>query len=747
MPQLIAVAVAAAIPATGAVAFGAGATAVTWASLIGTTAFTAAMVAVQYALMPKPEKTQTKTLLRVADANRFCVYGGPVQVEGVALLYKAVPDGDILWIIAATGDGPIDGFEFHKLNGKEVVVNGARGDVATYPYNGGRYAGTRTRARIWTATGEDDQVSFIDAPGADVWTQLASSGVWTSAHRLLGISYTVLGLARADVIKRQSYVFPQGIPSLKSGVRGRRVCDWRDVGQSFSDPTTWQLSKNPVVNLLDYLTKAVEDGGAEIPRSKFDLDMWAEAADDCDAPVDLKSGGTAPRYEMRGIQDFTTRVADVIAMFGATCDGMITRTAEGLIGYRIGKTRSPLSYLIFSTDDDTILTYSDVKQGSGKLAEFNVAKLKFTDPDHEYQLIPCEDWRQEDWITRDGKERPQPLELPEVYSFSQARRLAKIFTKKSNPERTGSFRTTLKGLRAFYEPMIHIELPELGLTFDAEVLGVTPVIDSKTSLISAVDIAFRSLAADTYSWNPVTEEGEPPPAMPESGDDAIVEAPTGVVFSVVAGPRIVATADQRSFDPGDLSIRWRLTGTTNWTGENAGMDNHAETDNLLSTSPGTAYDVSVKWTVDATSNSTRPRESVWTDPVTVIASTDITPITAATGLTASVTDGIVFLSWTNSSASSSVKNAIYRGSVASPGTAVQIDEQWGLRGQAMEYTDAGLTQGVYVYFIRSTTADGTYIDTAPITIDTSDNGINVLGIGGGNLLGIGADNYLGWGPL
>jgi len=42
---------------------------------------------------------------------------------------------------------------------------------------------------------------------------------------------------------------------------------------------------------------------------------------------------------------------------------------------------------------------------------------------------------------------------------------------------------------------------------------------------------------------------------------------------------------QRSFDPGVLSIRWRLAGTANWAGENGGTDNHAQTDNLLSASP------------------------------------------------------------------------------------------------------------------------------------------------------------------
>jgi hypothetical protein len=227
MPPLIAAAVAAAFPATLATVGGAVG-GVTYASVIGSVLFTAASVALMYALAPKPPKQTVKTMIKVPDAPRFTVYGTEVQLGGVCVMYVAKPKGRLLWIVTVTGDGPIGGFSFFKLNGKLVEL-APDGNVKTRPYNLRDNAGRDSRARIWTRNGTDTQTSTRDDPASS--TETAHLGIdWTSDHRLRGISYAMTEFLVCKDAKAQSAVFPSGVPEQKYGIIGRAVWDFRDPG-------------------------------------------------------------------------------------------------------------------------------------------------------------------------------------------------------------------------------------------------------------------------------------------------------------------------------------------------------------------------------------------------------------------------------------------------------------------------------------------------------------------------------------
>jgi hypothetical protein len=737
MPPLIAAAVAAAFPATLATVGGAVG-GVTYASVIGSVLFTAASVALMYALAPKPPKQTVKTMIKVPDAPRFTVYGTEVQLGGVCVMYVAKPKGRLLWIVTVTGDGPIGGFSFFKLNGKLVEL-APDGNVKTRPYNLRDNAGRDSRARIWTRNGTDTQTSTRDDPASS--TETAHLGIdWTSDHRLRGISYAMTEFLVCKDAKAQSAVFPSGVPEQKYGIIGRAVWDFRDPLQDPDIATTWLVSNNPVLIRVDYLRRPVAKGGRSIPLAKIDLPSHTIAADRCDEPIALKGGGTIPRYAFRGIQDYQTRFADVLAMIDATCDGQTYRTEEGKLGYRIGGPLTIPDHLIFSTDDESIIGYHDMRQGAGRVSAFNIAKLKFTSPNHEFAFLPCQDWREEAWIAFDGLERPVPLEIEECYAFAQMRRLAKIYTRKANPEWQGTITTTLKGLRAFYAPGIRVQIPELELDLTCEVLGITPHEDG-----GACDVTFRSLAADTYDWDPLLEEGEEPPPIPSDSDSGVIEPPTDPNFVVGAGPMIYVAADQRSFDPGDLIIRWADAGVGNWTPDHQGVDNHAVTDVLTA---GADYDIQLKWRVKI--GSQNAAYSAWTGAVTVTATVDTTPLVAATLLDAVLDEDGAYVSWTNSVSSSAWTNTLYRGSVTSPSLATAVETIYGSRGEAMAYADDGVTEGTYIYFVRTSTPDGVTVDSDIITVSFSGVVLsgNVLGAGNdGDLIGAGAGDYLGWGPL
>jgi hypothetical protein len=68
----------------------------------------------------------------------------------------------------------------------------------------------------------------------------------------------------------------------------------------------------------------------------------------------------------------------------------------------------------------------------------------------------------------------------------------------------------------------------------------------------------------------------------------------------------------------------------------------------------------------------------------------------------------------------------------------------------MAYADDGVTEGTYIYFVRTSTPDGVTVDSDIITVSFSGVVLsgNVLGAGNdGDLIGAGAGDYLGWGPL
>ena len=107
---------------------------------------------------------------------------------------------------------------------------------------------------------------------------VASMPNWTSAHRLDGICYIA---AHYGYDKEGIW---SGVPQLTVQVRGKKVFDPRDSGQTFGTVSTYEYSDNPALCFLDYITN--NEYGKGLTQSQINMSTFSSAANVCDTQVD-----------------------------------------------------------------------------------------------------------------------------------------------------------------------------------------------------------------------------------------------------------------------------------------------------------------------------------------------------------------------------------------------------------------------------------------------------------------------------
>ena len=117
---------------------------------------------------------------------------------------------------------------------------------------------------------------------------VASMPNWTSAHRLDGVCYIA---AHYGYDKEGMW---SGVPQLTVQVKGKKVFDPRDSGQTFGTVSTYEWSDNPALCFLDYITNT--EYGKGLPISKINTSTFETAANTADTLVDppFHNGSTQP---------------------------------------------------------------------------------------------------------------------------------------------------------------------------------------------------------------------------------------------------------------------------------------------------------------------------------------------------------------------------------------------------------------------------------------------------------------------
>ena len=180
---------------------------------------------------------------------------------------------------------------------------------------------------------------------------VASMPNWTSAHRLDGICYIA---AHYGYDKEGIW---SGIPQLTVQVRGKKVYDPRDSGQTFGTPSTYEWSDNPALCFLDLISN--NEYGKGLTASQLNMSTFSSAANVCDTLVDQPYfNGTAQSLTWSG-----TAGDDFITIGGASAN---EQWWQNKIGEQI---------YIYDANGDGVIDGADIKE---------IQRNQFYDSNEEY---------------------------------------------------------------------------------------------------------------------------------------------------------------------------------------------------------------------------------------------------------------------------------------------------------------------------------------------------------------------------
>ncbi|MGA0564177.1 hypothetical protein ACO2RV_17160 [Ancylobacter sp. VNQ12] len=447
---------------------------------------------------------------------------GRVKVSGAFAFIQTYAGN--LYEIVIHGEGPWDAIEEWWLNDKNAAP--VSGVVSTAPWTG--------FIRFESFLGTDSQ------PASSLLT--GTFPAWTADHRLRGLAYSVVWLS-AVAEDKFSKTYPNGSPAVRVVARTSKVYDPRTAVTAFSE--------NAALCIRDYLTHS---RGFNISSALIDDTTFSAFANVCDEAVALAAGGTEPRYRVAFTYDMVTEPREVLRQLLQSCDAELYPTPDGKVGIRGGKWTAPT----VTIGPEHIRAFHYV-QGNDRLAAFNRLKLTFTFRAADYQPFECDPW--EDLASQaEVGVLQQDLTLTQVPSYTQARRLGKIFSHKSNPRHRLELQVDAKALDALGERTVHVTLPELEIDEDFFVEKFELQGD-----FSGGTLTLASLSSDAYAWT-TAEEGTEPVAPTDAAITVTPPTPTGLALSIstVGGIRILGHVDPLVGTPWGTAGRYRIVGATDW---------------------------------------------------------------------------------------------------------------------------------------------------------------------------------------
>jgi hypothetical protein len=475
---------------------------VSLATIVGTTAIIGVSIGLNYALkpgLPKPE--DGSQALKQALPPRIRGYGLN-RLAGFYMLYEAAgPAPASSYDVIAFHSGRVSSVAGFYFNDDVVVPSVAIpfGGIATI-------LGTYTDERY-----SHDAIHIdlkIGNPGQTASTLLTAdpliNHVWTSNFVGNGIAYCAMVCNGSADTGLHTRVYPRGKPELSVVAECSPCWDPRDPAQARGDETTWLVSFNPVIQLIDYLTRV--DGGMGLDYDTIiapNLAAWMVEADLCDETVPTAVDAER-RYVSSGWFQFDNKPEDVIGGILSTCDGHLAESGDGTLSITVGVYRAPTGAPI---TEKHIFGFA-LNYGQADEQMVNQLEISFTDPALKYVSVQTEPWRDEDAIALTGVVRSQAIDLKWVQSNSQARRLADRAMQRLNPLMTGSFTTSLYGLNYLGKRWVPVQYPFVSGLQDC----VVEIQNAEVDLLAGRIVwDFIRIEPDTIeAYVPATDEGSTP---------------------------------------------------------------------------------------------------------------------------------------------------------------------------------------------------------------------------------------------
>jgi len=598
--------------------------------------------------------------------------------------YGRVKVGGTLWFLEAKNgylysgvtlnEGRISEVKEYWLNDQKVTLDDD-GYVKEKPYVYTSGSGKKKRvARILVKDGHPNQTVHGALDNAFIAV--------TAAHRLRGVAnfLSVFDEVPADKIAE---VYPQLNPQARLVIDASLVNDVRTGVYAWSD--------NPANGIYDYLTAVDGAGyayGAGYLESQIDLPSFQALADLSDQSVQLKAGGTIKRYRMWGGFAMNEEQRAVLPRMLRTCDCDLFMTNAGKIAIRGGKWEEPV--LTLDAREGHIIS-AQFKHGQGTLAAFNELTITYTEPAIDFQENEAERWLDAGNVAMRGQVLSSQLDLLMVPHHAQARRLGKIYTARSNPEWVGTITTNYFGFNAIGENTVRVIFPLLNIDRSFVIQSVK-ILDDMTGC----EISVTSMSASAYEWDPELEEGAAPGMPPDTSSPITLDPPSDINVSAVLRDGVtflVATWTEPERTALEQEVEYRTSPGGTWIRMLVSDGVGVAESGVVTT--GADYDVRVR------TRSPGGQYGDYSPTFTVEATADITEPLPVTGLSASVNDDQVDMSFTMSSSLNSIGARIYRNSVNDDTTASMVGSVFGSPLTQGIFSDAALSAGTYYYWVAS----------------------------------------------
>lgn len=619
----------------------------------------------------KPDATERQQKNPVSPR----VYGyGTRRVYGNLDLWLTASDGSTVDVISYV-DGKAHAVRQVYLNDEKVTITGG----VVQALSDGAYAGGVVQAGY-------NLGPTPNTAHAAVVSKLP--GIWTTAHRGDGV---VSGYVIKAPVKSKEYLktYPQGDNVEMSLVIDLQLCfDPREAGHDIDDDSTWQWTENPVLHLLHYFI--VRRGYDYTTRILPQIDKWIAAADVCDETMTLNAGGTEPRYRACILYDSQAKPHEVIASIIETFDGWYYINERNEVEIYAGVYTTPTVTL----GPDHIVEYSHQANVIDEDV-YNEIKIKYFSAAHDYNQPECQEWRDEDDISKRGL-NSTGIE-PQIPSYTQGRRLAKALMARQNANDRGQITTNYSGRIAAGQRFINLNLVEAGLTLYSGPVEIQKVMRNRTT--GGLTIDWVRATPTAYDWNPATEDGYGAPVgdFPtlDPVDTPEITSAISVLASDGSSAQVAVTVDAP--DRSDLTWfgRWKLSADSVWSEtEYTDIAAGSSVALLIGLVPlNASIDVAVAYQLGD------GRLSAWSDTETVSTSTANLAPASPTELSATGGAGEAEVTWRNPASSNLSYVRLFRSTTDDFGTSSDISgELVGGLGQVMSVTDDSLAAGTYYYW-------------------------------------------------
>ncbi len=548
MPQVIATAVAAAIPATATtVAFG-----VTAAQIIGYVSYTALTVSAlkKLSVQSRSGVENKGTLINIrepAGAQEY-VYGQVRKGGTITYIDETGDNNKFLHMIVVLAGHEVEEIGDIYLNDKIVTLDGS---------------GFVTQNR-WK-----EKVRIIKRDGSQT---TASAAMVNSA----GVPETFIGKGIAHLYVRLTYdadVFASGIPTITATVKGKKVYDPR------TNTTGW--SANAALCIRDYITSSYGLADSTVNDTYF-----SAAANDCDDNIPTKTG-SQDRYTINGVIRADSTIGSALSDMMQSCNGALYYSG-GEWRLRVGVYEA--SVKSFTLDDLRSEITLPTKMSRRDI--FNRVVGTFID-------------RSADWIeaeyppvvssyflnTEDnGIENALDLPLPMLTDGARAQRIAKQALFRSREQMTISADFGLSALGVEIGDIVDLTISEYGWTNkEFEVKSWKLLISQEGGI--RVQLLLRETSQEAFAWDAEEEElalnnSNLPIYYEVVGVGITIAGELRLVNEQVVGALLITiTSDSDQAD--QFEVQYRKYGDTAWKAVGKSTSNEFE---VLGVSDG-AFDV------------------------------------------------------------------------------------------------------------------------------------------------------------